>query len=134
MGEGVTQLKEMGILDGYCYGPADLVKVWKSPHILWLLLTDSVGKRAEAVYEDCAYLPNKNGYAGMHLSFVQQMTASQILAKEASAPTKAMLKDSGLTEENLRDLEEAGIKFFVHIGSHTEFLVAARKLNYRTLD
>ena len=127
----VAQFMGKGILNGYCYGPADLVRAWKGPSILWLQLCDSVGKQAEAIYEGCAYLPKEKGYAGMHLSLVQQLTASQLRSNGFSG---AAASDCPLTDALLQKWEKEGMKFYLHIGTRSEFLVVAKNLNYRMID
>lgn len=117
---------ESGILGGYCYGPADLIQALKGPGVVWLQLSDSSGRRAEAIYNGCAYLPGGKGYAGMHLSLVQQVSVDQVLTSGVN--------DQGLSECCLRRWEEAGMKFYLHVGNQSEFLVVAKSLNYRMLD
>ena len=124
--KGVRQLSETGILGGYCYGPADLVQVWTGPSVVLLQLSDSAGRKAEAIYSGYAYLPEGKGYAGMHLSLVQQVSADQLLSME--------IKKRTLSEGCLRKWEKAGMKFYLHVGNQSEFLVVAKNLNYRMLD
>ena len=127
-------MNEAGILDGYCYGPADLIRVWKGPSVLWLELTDPSGKRAEAIYEGCVYLPAQKGYAGLHLSLVQQVTAEQLLSRENPDSLLGLPEDSVSERDCLQNWKDQGLKFYIHMGNQKEFLVVAKNLNYRTMD
>lgn len=126
-------MNKMGVLDGYCYGPADLVRVWKGPSTLCLQLSDSAGKTAEAIYEGCAYLPSGRGYTGMHLSLVQEVTAEQLLQRCSGRNGITFKEELGDVKNVLENWEKTGLKLFLHICGHTEFLVAAKNLNYRII-
>ena len=124
---------QTGMFGGYCYGPADVIRLRKGDSTMWVLLRDSAGKAAEAVYSGCVYWRLERGQTGIHISLVEKLTADQLLQRKYSVTLRALQKNTGDVEKLIREWEAAGLSFYLHIGRKAteEYLVVAENLQYR---
>ena len=118
-------------LDSYCYGPVDLLKIYKGDSTMWLSLRDSMGKNAEAVYRGCVYWNLDR--EGTRLSLVQKVSPQDLVQYPDSITMQELRKNATDVPHLLREWDEAGLSFYLHLGSNPgeEFLVAAKSLEYR---
>ena len=121
------------LFDSYCYGPVDLIQLRKGDSTMWLVLKDTAGKRAEAVYHDCVYWRIGPEQAGTHLSYVQRVSAGELQSRKGSISLQALQRNACNVDSLLQDWEEEGLSFYLHIGNKPdqEYLVVARSLEYR---
>lgn len=124
------------LFSSYCYGPADIVAVWRRSRQLQLTLLDSAGRTACATYNGCVYWQLTGRHAGAHLSLVQQFSARQLLLLHSSPALKAMQEFTGNIAQQLERWEKQGCSFYLHMGSFPEeqLLVAAQSLDYEESD
>ena len=122
------------LFDSYCYGPADLLELQKGDSTMWLTLRDSAGKRTEAVYCGCVYW--RLDQTGIRLSLVQRVTAQELLERHQAITVRELRKNATDVAGLLQEWEDAGLSFFLHLGSRPgmEYLVVARSLEYRDVN
>lgn len=122
----------VSLFDSYCYGPVDLLRMHKGDSTMWLSLREPNGKKARAVYRGCVYWRTDELQTGTHLSLVQKLDASALLQKSHAAALQALQKNSRHVEQLVRDWENEGLSFYLHLGSEigNEFLVVAKSLEY----
>ena len=118
-------------LDSYCYGPVDLLKIYKGDSTMWLSLRDSMGKTTEAVYRGCVYW--NLDQEGIRLSLVQKVSFEDLVQYPDSITMRELRKNATDVPHLLQEWEDAGLSFYLHLGSYPgeEFLVAAKSLEYR---
>ena len=115
----------------YCYGSVEIKKLRKGDSTMWLSLEDSAGVHSDAIYHGCVYW--RLEHAGLHLSLVLRVTASELLANPDSPTIRALQKNASDVPALLREWEAEGLSFFIHLGKEPdeEFLVVAESLEYR---
>ena len=124
------------LLESYCYGPVDLLRVRKGDSTMWLTLRDPVGRRAQAIYHDCVYWRLDEKQTGMHLPLVQRVSARKLLERKNSVTLLALRRNTRNVARLLLDWEAEGLNLYLHLGRRPEqeFLVVARSLVYREED
>lgn len=120
-------------LNSYCYGPVDLVGMKRDSSSMCLMLRDSAGKSARAVYTGCVYWRLDPTDIGIHLSLVRRVGVRELLGRPNSVTMLALRKNADDVSRLLGEWEAAGLSFFLHLGSQPgmEFLVVARELDYQ---
>ena len=130
----MTKVAEMELFDGYCYGPADVLKLEKGDSTMWLEVRDAAGKRARVVYEGCVYW--RLGPEKIHFSLVREVTVRELLSRPDGISMTALKRNARHVEQLLQEWKRLGLNFYLHLGSlpGQEFLVAAKSLQYQELE
>ena len=130
----MAKVAERKLFDGYCYGPADVVKLEKGDSTMWLEVRDPAGKRAKAVYEGCVYW--RLGPEGIHFSLVREVTPEELTGHPDSVSMTALKRNARNVEQLLQEWKQAGLNFYLHLGSlpGQEYLVVAKSLQYQELE
>ena len=119
-------------MDAFCFGPCDLLSISKGNDTLYLSLKDSANRHAHAMYRGCVYWRLPEHQIDTHFSFVQRVSAAELLAHPNSITIYELKKNANNVADLLHEWEHSGLSFFIHLGNqiNSEYLVVARSLEY----
>ena len=130
---GIYMSKSMkAFVDSFCFGPCDLLSISKGNSTLHLSLKDSAGRLAHATYQGCVYWRLPEHSIDKHISFVQRVSAAELLAHPNSITIHELKKNANNVADLLHEWEHSGLSFFIHLGNqlNSEYLVVAKSLTY----